>query len=111
MTSSKKNVTESADSELEGLTFEGAVAEIEKIVRAMEQGQLGLDQTLAEYERAVKRIRFCHQQLEQAERKIEILRSVDKDGKATSEPFGDEAETLEQKQASRTRRRSHSTDL
>jgi len=53
--------------------FEGAIAELETIVKKLEEGDLALEQSLALYERGVQLSRFCHAQLEQAERRIEIL--------------------------------------
>ena len=53
--------------------FEGAIAELEGIVKKLEEGDLPLEQSLALYERGVQLSRFCHAQLEQAERRIEIL--------------------------------------
>jgi hypothetical protein len=44
--------------------------------------------------------------LEQAERKIELLTGVDAEGNPVVVPFVDEAATLEEKAAQRTRRRS-----
>jgi exodeoxyribonuclease VII small subunit len=53
--------------------FEGAIAELEAIVKKLEEGDLALEQSLALYERGVHLSRFCHAQLEEAERRIEIL--------------------------------------
>ncbi|HEX3646495.1 MAG TPA: exodeoxyribonuclease VII small subunit [Vicinamibacterales bacterium] len=53
--------------------FEAAIAELEAIVKKLEEGDLALEQSLALYERGVQLSRFCHAQLEQAERRIEIL--------------------------------------
>ena len=53
--------------------FEAAIAELETIVKKLEDGDLALEQSLARYERGVQLSRFCHAQLEQAERRIEIL--------------------------------------
>ena len=53
--------------------FEGAIAELETIVKKLEEGDLPLEQSLSLYERGVQLSRFCHAQLEQAERRIEIL--------------------------------------
>ena len=53
--------------------FEGAIAELESIVKKLEEGDLPLEQSLALYERGVQLSRFCHARLEQAERRIEIL--------------------------------------
>ena len=53
--------------------FEAAIAELESIVKKLEEGDLPLDQSLALYERGVQLSRFCHARLEDAERRIEIL--------------------------------------
>jgi exodeoxyribonuclease VII small subunit len=53
--------------------FEAAIAELDSIVKKLEEGDLPLEQSLALYERGVQLSRFCHAQLEQAERRIEIL--------------------------------------
>ena len=51
----------------------GAIAELESIVKKLEEGDLPLEQSLALYERGVQLSRFCHARLEEAERRIELL--------------------------------------
>jgi exodeoxyribonuclease VII small subunit len=53
--------------------FEAAIAELEGIVKKLEDGDLPLETSLQLYERGVQLSRFCHAQLEQAEKRIEIL--------------------------------------
>lgn len=53
--------------------FEAAIAELESIVKRLEEGDMSLEQSLALYERGVQLSRFCHERLEEAERRIEIL--------------------------------------
>lgn len=53
--------------------FEAAIAELDGIVKRLEEGDLSLEQSLALYERGVQLSRFCHTKLEDAERRIEIL--------------------------------------
>jgi exodeoxyribonuclease VII small subunit len=53
--------------------FESAIAELEKIVKQLEDGDLPLDKSLALFERGVELSRFCHDQLAAAERRIEVL--------------------------------------
>jgi exodeoxyribonuclease VII small subunit len=53
--------------------FEAALAELDSLVRKLEEGDLSLEQSLALYERGVQLSRFCHARLEEAERRIEIL--------------------------------------
>ena len=53
--------------------FETALAELDALVKKLEDGELSLEQSLALYERGVQLSRFCHAQLEDAERRVEIL--------------------------------------
>lgn len=53
--------------------FESAIAELEKIVKQLEDGDLPLDTSLALFERGVTLSRYCHDQLGAAERRIEQL--------------------------------------
>ena len=53
--------------------FEAALAELDALVKKLEEGDLSLEQSLALYERGVQLSRFCHARLEEAERRIEIL--------------------------------------
>ncbi|HON76881.1 MAG TPA: exodeoxyribonuclease VII small subunit [Spirochaetota bacterium] len=62
------------------LTFEHALKQLEEITDNLERGALGLDESIAEFEKGIKLARFCHGKLEEAEKKIEILQKGD-DGK------------------------------
>jgi exodeoxyribonuclease VII small subunit len=53
--------------------FEAAIAELESLVRKLEEGDLPLETSLKLYERGVHLSRFCHSRLEDAERRIEVL--------------------------------------
>ena len=53
--------------------FEAAIAELEGIVKKLEEGDLALEKSLELYERGVQLARFCHSKLEGAERRIELL--------------------------------------
>lgn len=53
--------------------FESAIAELEKIVKQLEEGDLPLDKSLALFERGIELSRYCHDQLAAAERRIELL--------------------------------------
>ena len=53
--------------------FEAAIAELESIVKKLEEGDLPLETSLKLYERGVQLSRFCHSRLEEAERRIEVL--------------------------------------
>lgn len=53
--------------------FESAIAELETIVKTLEDGDLALEKSLALFERGVQLSRFCHSTLAEAERRVEIL--------------------------------------
>jgi exodeoxyribonuclease VII small subunit len=53
--------------------FESAIAEFERIVKQLEEGELPLDKSLALFERGVELSRYCHEQLSAAQRRIEML--------------------------------------
>jgi exodeoxyribonuclease VII small subunit len=58
---------------LEELGFEEALSRLEKIVDRMEQGDLELEQALTAFEEGVALTRRCAGQLEDAERRVEML--------------------------------------
>jgi exodeoxyribonuclease VII small subunit len=89
--------------------FEAALERLELIVRDLEDGELGLDQSLERYEEGVKYLKFCHQKLKDTEQKIELLTGVDAEGNPVTVPFDDPASSLEEKQEARTKRRSRPT--
>ena len=53
--------------------FESALAELDAIVKKMEEGDLTLEKSMELYERGLQLSRFCHSTLEAAERRIELL--------------------------------------
>ena len=53
--------------------FESALAELETIVKTLEQGDLTLEQSLERFERGITLSRFCHTRLQHAERRVELL--------------------------------------
>ena len=55
------------------LTFEQALAELEKIVTRMESGELSLEQALATHKRGLELARFCQQRLEAAREQVRVL--------------------------------------
>jgi len=80
----------------EKLSFEEALDRLEQIVQELEEGELGLEESLARYEEAVGYLKRCHGLLEKAQLRVELLTGVGQDGEAQTEPFpldlDDEAE-------------------
>jgi len=87
--------------------FEEAISALERIVQDLEDGQLGLDASLSQYEDGMKHLRQCYRLLDDAERKIQLLQRVDKQGQPVTEPFEEANEPLEEKAGLRASRRSH----
>jgi exodeoxyribonuclease VII small subunit len=58
---------------VEDLTFEQALDQLDQLVRRMESGALGLDESIAAYRRGAELARFCQGRLADAERQIQML--------------------------------------
>ncbi len=88
--------------------FEQALERLNAIVHELEDGQVGLAESLARYEEGIKLLKECYGLLESAERRIELCTGVDAEGNPVTEAFDDAAatESLEEKSQSRGRRRS-----
>ncbi len=69
------------------LPFESALAELEQILRALEDGTTSLDEALARYERGVGLLKQCYGQLRSAETRIQQLAGVTADGTPELKPF------------------------
>jgi exodeoxyribonuclease VII small subunit len=86
-------------------SFEASLAELEKIVHNLEDGQQGLDASLQLYEQGIRHLQRCYRLLDTAEQKIELLMNVDEQGSATTAPFDAENEG-DDKPSPRPRKRS-----
>ena len=78
-------------------TFEESLLELERMVRELEDGRLGLEDALARYEEGVGLIKSCYQQLRQAEQRILLLASVDEEQQPVLQPFKHEATAVAKK--------------
>jgi exodeoxyribonuclease VII small subunit len=54
-------------------TYEDALAELERLVAAMEGGQLPLDKLLESYKRGAELLGFCRARLEAVEQQVKVL--------------------------------------
>ncbi|GAB4042183.1 MAG: hypothetical protein Fur0014_14260 [Rubrivivax sp.] len=54
-------------------TYEQALAELDRLVQAMESGQLPLDQLLDSYKRGAELLQFCRGWLEAVEQQVQVL--------------------------------------
>ena len=72
--------------EVDKLTFEEALAELEKTVRALETGSAGLKESIEFYERGVALKKHCEVRLKEAQMRVEKI-SIASDGGIAVEPF------------------------
>ncbi len=54
-------------------TYEQALAELDRLVQAMESGTLPLDQLLDGYRRGAELLQFCQGRLEAVEQQVKVL--------------------------------------
>ncbi len=57
----------------EKIKFEEALSKLEEIVEKLENGELSLEESLASFEEGIKLSRICQKQLDETERKIQVL--------------------------------------
>jgi len=70
--------------------FEKALQKLEKIVNAMESGDLGLEDSLNQFEEGIKLAKKCQDTLGNAETRVEKL--IEKNGLLQTIPFDSEDE-------------------
>ena len=56
-----------------GKTFEESLNELEKIATNLENGELGLEEAIKEFEKGMKLCKECTEKLDDAEKRINIL--------------------------------------
>jgi exodeoxyribonuclease VII small subunit len=59
--------------DIAALSFEDALAELERIVRQLEEGRARLDDAIASYERGTALKRHCEAKLREAQAKIDSI--------------------------------------
>jgi exodeoxyribonuclease VII small subunit len=79
------------DSREERPPFEEAMAELETLVRRLEQGELPLEESLAAFERGMALVRSLAARLEDVAQRVEVLLRAS-DGSLVTRPLPDEEE-------------------
>jgi exodeoxyribonuclease VII small subunit len=69
--------------------FEEALAELERVVRQLEEGDIPLEESLAAFERGVGLVRLLHTRLDSVQARIEELTRSER-GNLALEPLEDE---------------------
>lgn len=67
-------------------SFEKAIADLEKIVKALESGDLPLEKALEKFEAGITLSRYCSEMLDEAEKRVTLLMTDDA-GKPVEAPF------------------------
>ncbi len=77
----KKKTSRSSD---KTPSFEQALAQVEQIIEGIESGEVGLEESLDQYEKGVAMLRHCRSILDRAEEKIQRLK-LDASGELTED--------------------------
>lgn len=73
------------------IKFEEALKRLEQIVHQLEEGSLGLDDSLKIFEEGIKLTHLCNKKLTKSEKKIQVLMKSE-GGEKSLQPFEVEAE-------------------
>ena len=76
----------SKSNDIEILSFEDALAELDIIVQKLETGESPLEESINAYERGIVLKNHCEKKLKEAQTKIEKI-SIHNDGSIKTEPF------------------------
>ena len=66
-----------SNNELEKLTFEEAMKELEKLVDSLDEGDISLDEAISAYDRGSQLKDYCQKKLHEAKMKVETIQSSD----------------------------------
>ena len=67
-------------------SFEDALKRLEDVLESLEHGNLNLEESVRAFEEGVKLVRFCHDKLDEVERRVELLLK-DEAGRFLTKPF------------------------
>lgn len=99
-----------SESPSQNQTFEESLAELDQVVRDLEDGQLGLEDALNRYEAGVGLLKRCYAQLRQAEQRILLLTGCDAEGQPVTQPI-EHAATVESTNVENRRRRKKDPEI
>lgn len=93
-------------------SFEESLEQLQAIVRQLEDGTLGLDESMTQFEHGVKLLRKCYAVLDRTEQRIEQLTRLDDDGNPVLDDFDNTgtAETKDKSKAGRRKRAAKTED-
>jgi exodeoxyribonuclease VII small subunit len=83
-----------AGDDIEGLSYERALAELDQIIERLERGAVALDEAIAAYERGARLAQHCGNLLDRTEQKVTQL-VVGAGGRITEKPLAPEHEVAD----------------
>jgi exodeoxyribonuclease VII small subunit len=93
-------------------SFEESLVDLERMVRELEDGRLGLEESLSRYEQGIGLIKRCQKQLREAEQRILLVTGSDENGRPVLQPFQHEATAVTRAEpVRRLRKKSDEGDL
>lgn len=69
------------------VNFETALSELEQIVRQLEEGKVGLEESITAYEKGTSLRLLCESKLKNARLKVEKIVKDSEDGSTATQPF------------------------
>ena len=66
-----------SNTELNKLTFEEAMKELEKLVDSLDKGDVSLDEAIAAYDRGSQLKDYCEKKLQEAKMKVDTIQASD----------------------------------
>ena len=66
-----------SNNELEKLTFEKAMKELEELVDSLDKGDVSLDEAIAAYDRGSQLKDYCEKKLQEAKMKVDTIQASD----------------------------------
>ena len=69
-----------SNNDLEKLTFEKAMKELEELVDSLDKGDVSLDEAIAAYDRGSQLKDYCEKKLQEAKMKVDTIQASDNTG-------------------------------
>lgn len=92
MVNKKQSSPAQSELEMDGLSFEESLSELDQLVNQLESGELDLEDSLKKFERGIALARVSQHKLTAAQQRVEILLKQDEQSPLST---FDDADTLE----------------
>lgn len=108
MAKAKPTISQSSENPDEGshkdasLTFEQVLEELEGLVESMESDQVPLGELIENYEKGTRLYEQCQQQLDDAQRRVDLIRDGVNSSRKNLVPFEENSSSIERNIESQT---------